>query len=363
MDQSSDQRVKIGFRRACLIGASCLAAAVVAGPGKTQEMAAHESKVTPLFAGDSVIDVTIAGPVKKIARGAERSTEAYPATLKAAGETHQIELSARGLSRRKKENCRFPPLRIVFSGEKGEDSLFKKQGRIKLVTHCNDKDAAEQTVLREYAAYRLYNVVTPESHKVRLARITYLDGGKEVTTRLGFFIEDTDDTARRVGKKEVDTGTVSTRALVRGDLTRYFLFQYMIGNTDFAVYTGPNPDDCCHNSKLLGASKDAESELTPVPYDFDNSGLVDAPYAVPNQILKIRSVTQRVYRGFCALNPQMTEPAAAFRGLRPEFEAEIMAIPEMSDGTRSKLISYLGGFFDDIASDEALQKNVLKNCR
>lgn len=328
-----------------------------------QDVGGTPERVTPLFAEDSLLDVTLTGPIREIARKAERSTDAHPATLAAAGETLPIELSARGISRRKKENCRFPPLRIRFTGEKPESSLFSKQGSLKLVTHCLDRSSAEQTVLREYAAYRLYNVVTPQSHRVRLARISYVDDGREVDRKLGFFIEDTDDTARRVGMKEIDTGRIPVRSLNRDAIARYALFQYLIGNTDWAMYTGPDPTDCCHNSKLLGASADATGDFTPVPYDFDNSGIVDAPYAVPNAVLNIRSVTQRVYRGFCAVNALIPAEAARFRALRPQFEAEIAAIPMLEDRTRQEVLAYIDGFFADIAGDDVLEKKLLSDCR
>ena len=59
----------------------------------------------------------------------------------------------------------------------------------------------------------------------------------------------------------------------------------MIGNTDWAV---PNN----HNVKLI---YDKERKLAPplvVPYDFDYSGLVDASYAVPNEVIGTEKVTE-----------------------------------------------------------------------
>ncbi|WFL78927.1 hypothetical protein P7228_07650 [Altererythrobacter arenosus] len=320
-------------------------------------------KVTPLFAQDTPLDLTLSGPINKIARGAERSTDAYPATLETAGESHAITLAARGISRRRRENCRFPPLRIRLSEKPAETSLMHKQGSLKLVSHCRDQGSYDQTVLREYAAYRLYNAVTPESLKVRLARITYNDDGKVLTTRLGFLIEDADDAARRLGLKEVDTGNFRSSALIPQDAARYGLFQYMIGNTDWDMTMGPDPKDCCHNSKVLGASKEARSDLTPLPYDFDNSGLVDAPYAVPNAVLKIRSVTQRVYRGYCSVNALVPAEAQRLRDARPALLAELRSIPGLEPKTLQDMEKYLGGFFDDIADDQALEKNLLSKCR
>lgn len=338
--------------------AGALCAAV---PGSQSMAAAGE--VTPLFDDDSIIEVTLTGPVKSIARRAQRSTKPHAARLDAAGESHAITLAARGKSRRERDKCRFPPLRIAFPEKPGEQSLFYRQGRIKLVTHCRNVDAAEQTILREYAAYRLYNRVTPESLRVRLARIRYVDDGEVVATRLGFFIEDGDDAARRLGMKEIDTGDIPVASLDQGDAARYAMFQYMIGNTDWSMVIGPEKSDCCHNSRLFGDGKSARTALTPVPYDFDAAGLVDAIYAEPNERLKTRSVKTRVYRGFCAFNALLPAEADRMRKLRPQLEAEITATPYASAATKQEMLSYLAGFYEDIDSPEIFQARLTGRCR
>lgn len=322
-----------------------------------------EPDVTTLFAQDETLSITITGPINEITRRAETSTDALPAMLKTGDETLGITLSARGKSRRKRENCRFPPLRVAFTEKPGETSLFHRQGRIKLVTHCRDRDPSEQTLLREYAAYRLYNLVTPESLRVRLARVTYIDDGKEVANRLGFFIEDADDAARRLERKEIDTGDISVSWLDQQDAARYALFQYMIGNTDWSMVLGPQGDNCCHNSRLLGDDKAARRSLTPLPYDFDNAGLVDASYAFPNATLGTQSVKTRVYRGFCVFNGLIPAEAARFRSMRAQFEAELEAIPHANEKTRQRMVKYLSGFFEDIADSETLDRKLLKKCR
>lgn len=325
--------------------------------------AQEHGKVTPLFRDDAPVDITLSGPIRKIASEADRSTKDYPATLQAGGETLAIELSARGISRRRRENCRFPPLRVDIPGDPDDTSLFDHQSRIKLVTHCDDGARYEQHLLREYAAYRLYNLLTPESFKVRLLRVTYLDKGDEFRTKWGFFIEDVDDVSRRLNRHELIIGSVAPNALEPRAAARFALFQYMIGNTDWDMIAGPAGSDCCHNVKLVSADSEMRTDLIPVPYDFDNSGLVDAPYAVPNHILPIRYVTQRHYRGFCSLNQLVIEEAEAFRHARPEMEAALSTIPGLSAEHRRKMLRYLGDFFEDIATPAAIERNLLSDCR
>ena len=342
------------------LGLYCaLALSLAATPAFGQE---QEDKTTRLFASDDLIEVTIEGPLREIARKSEVSTEPHPATLTAAGESLSVRVSARGISRRRKNQCSFPPLRIAFPEKPAASSLFHRQGSIKLVTHCNDNSRFEQIAMREFAAYRLYNVVTPESLKVRLARITYRDGNKDITTRLGFFIEDGDDAARRLDIKEVDIGNIRVSALNRQDAARYSLFQYMIGNTDWAMDAGPDPRDCCHNSRLFGAAKDATGDLTPVPYDFDNAGMVDAPYAVPSEKLRISNVKVRVYRGYCAFNAELPAEVARMRLAQPAVVNEIASITALDERNRKSVLRYLDGFFDKLADESALVKKLTGDC-
>jgi hypothetical protein len=325
--------------------------------------AAAQGKVTPLFAENAPLEIVIDGPIGEIVREAERSTDPHPATLTANGESHAIELSARGISRRKRENCRFPPLSIDFAAKPAETSLFDGQNKLKLVAHCRDSDQFEQLVLKEYVAYRLYNRLTDESLKVRLARIRYTDDGKEVAYRWGFLIEDVDDAAKRVGMKETEVLGLTSAALDPADAGRYVVFQYLLGNTDWDMSRGPQEGDCCHNSKLIGATKEARNGLTPVPYDFDNAGLVDAPYAVPVEFLKIDSVRERKYRGLCMHSAGARAAVADFVAARPGFEAELAAVPGMNDRTRGSVRSYLASFFEDVSTPEKIERNLIKDCR
>jgi hypothetical protein len=123
---------------------------------------------------------------------------------------------------------------------------------------------------------------------------------------------------------------------------------------------GPKGEACCHNSRLIGA-KGAATFMS-VPYDFDYSGLVDAPYAVPPEGFGISSVRRRAYNGFCQLNADTIAVAAEFRARRPAIEALYSQIPGMSDRTRAKAVAYLAGFYDDIATDDSVRTKILKKC-
>lgn len=324
---------------------------------------AKAGEITQLFVSDDPIDITISGPISEIVRKAATSTDPKPATLAFAGEEFAIELSARGNARRRPENCKFPPLRIKFSAPPAKGSIFHKQKSLKLVTHCRAPASYQRHTLLEYAAYRMYNSVTEASFRVRLANVRYVDSdsGKMVAERIAFFIEDADDVADRVDMKEVGAGELTLSQHDKNSAAHAALFFHMIANHDWSMLAGPE-GECCHNGKLLGTDKTATSGLVFVPYDFDYSGFVDAPYATPPLAFGIKSVRTRYYRGDCALNAEVSQAAAIFRNRRQAIESAVRATPNLERKSADRAVKYLGAFFSEIADDAAVGK-LLKRCR
>jgi hypothetical protein len=333
-----------------LIGASVLLAAPAA------------AQTTPLFASDDPIRITIRGPVNAVARSAEDSTTPKDATLGLTGspEIYPIRLSARGITRRTKAVCSFPPLRVEFAQKPPPTSLFAKQGRLKLVTHCQSSEGFQQYLLLEYSAYRIFNLISPVSFRVRLATVDYAEpSGKVSTTRWGFFIEDLDDAARRNGMVQARVGDrILSSQLDPRQAARMALFEYMIGNLDWSMRAGPPGEGCCHNGRLLSGKG---PNYVPMPYDFDYSGLVDAPYAVPPDGFPIHNVRTRYYQGYCRFNNEVLAAAAEFRAQRPAIEALFSQIP-LSQRPRAKALAFLADFYSQIASDDLVKAKILKNC-
>jgi hypothetical protein len=267
----------------------------------------------------------------------------------AAPETLAIALSPRGITRRRKEVCTFPPLRVEFTEKPAATSLFKGQKRLKLVTHCRSPANFQQYTLLEYAAYRLYNQLTPASFNVRLAAIDYVDPtGRPITSRVGFFIEDADDMAHRNDLHRLKTtNRVPIAQINPRAAARFVLFQNLIGNLDWAMTAGPAGTECCHNSRLIGA-EGATTGLAPVPYDFDYAGMVDAPYAVTPAEIPLPNVRVRRYRGYCRHNAEAQAFAADLLTRRASLLAVLNDVPQLEEKTRLKAAAYLGGFFDQI---------------
>ena len=290
----------------------------------------------PLFASDDVISLTISGPLDGISRN--EAAKPVPGVLTVQGAAPlPIALSTRGITRKMKEICAFPPLRVDFTGKPGKDSLFKGQKQLKLVTHCQSFDKYQQDVFLEYSAYHLYRALTPEGFNVRLAKIDYTDpDGRPIITRYGYFMEDIDDVADRNGQVRLrGANHIASSQIDPESGAQFAVFEYMISNLDWAMTASPPGDDCCHNSRLMGA-KGATTGLHTVPYDFDLSGLVDAPYALPPVGINVANVRVRRYRGFCAHNDQATAIATGLAPRRAELLAIFDQTPQMGEDYRKR---------------------------
>ena len=147
--------------------------------------------------------------------------------------------------------------------------------------------------------------------------------------------------------------------LVPAEAGRAAMFEYLIGNLDWSMSAGPPGDSCCHNFKLFAAPG---GTYLPVPYDFDFSGMVDAPYATPPEVVKVSSVRERRYRGFCRHNAQALAAAAELRAERPALLALLAQIPQLDERSRRKASAYLERGFADIASDASVRDKLFRTC-
>ncbi|MEQ1491773.1 MAG: hypothetical protein ABL932_14615 [Terricaulis sp.] len=329
-------------------------------------IAAPAAAQTRLFQDNSELPMVIEGPIGDLVRRAQRNTDPVPAVLTMDNSRYDIELSPRGFSRRTLGICQFPPLRLNLAGER-QGTLMQGQNKLKLVTRCRSGASYEQLTVLEYTAYRLYNELTPLSFRVRPVRVTYRDTAsrRREETQFNFLIEDVADLARRNRRVaiEVQTREVAPAQLDPEQSAIVGLFQFMIGNLDWDSVEGNANDECCHNGKLLAASATSRQNVVPVPYDFDYSGFVNAPYATPPAGFNNANVRQRVYRGYCRYNAQTTAAAELFRSRRQQLYAIINGETRLSEARRNTARSYIESFYEILDNPQRFQRNVLDECR
>ena len=320
----------------------------------------------PLFAAHEVLSITLTGPIRGISRDKAELPEYQPGTLTFAqdGEPRTVDVGIRprGKSRRDRTVCTFPPLRLDLPKKSVADTVFAKQDKLKLVTHCFSGNKGHQYLMREYLAYRILNLLTPNSFNVRLLSIEYVDqdrGGKAMT-HPGFFIEHKSRMAKRRGAKLAEFDRLRPQQLDPAGTSLAEVYQYLISNTDFSFIAGPVNDLCCHNAVLLTADG---GNVLPVPYDFDAAGLIDPPYAMPQTALGQRSVKDRVFRGFCRPDPYLADAVAKAQALRAEVFALIDNLAGLDDRNRQRVVRFVERFYKTLDDDKQFQKEIAGACR
>jgi hypothetical protein len=323
-----------------------------------------DKELDPLFQSTDIIEARITAPFHTILteRSDQEDVDGKFSYMNGAELMEMdIGIRARGISRRDKETCLFPPLRLDFKKSQVKKSLFHKQDKLKLVTHCQDQsERYEQTVLREYLAYRILNELTDVSFRVRLMRITYIDTGVQAKDRTyyGFVIEHKDRLAKRLGIDPLELDRTTVREL-RPDYTNLIsMFHYMVGNTDFSPIAGAEAS-CCHNHVLLGQQGDL---LYSVPYDFDQAGLVDAPHGAPNPRFRLRNAKQRLYRGRCVNNDHLDTTLALYADKRAAIFELVEEQQGLSERTREDMKRFLARFYDTIGNAKQVRRKIIKKC-
>lgn len=315
----------------------------------------------PLFSSDSMLIIKVEGDLHACIndRGDERDYHAITVTHYTEGDSIILPMKAkvRGNFRRRKSTCQFPPLRLKMADSVVLGTVFEGQGKIKLVTHCRGKNQAfEQKLFQEYLVYRAYNLLTDQSFRVRLIEVTYVNTGKRPYTQVhhGFLIEDDDDMAARLGGTKMETANVHPMSADGVSANRLALFEYMIGNTDWSI-------PAAHNMELIMLEPGTPPIV--VPYDFDWSGIVGAPYAEPNPLLGISNVKERIYRGFC--RPESTwEPVwEAFEENKDAIIQLYLDFPYLTKQEKNSAIKYIEEFYDIIEDPRKRKLNIEDKCR
>ncbi len=321
----------------------------------------------PLFQDDAPLAVTLAAPLTTLAR--EKSEdEQLPGTFtytEPSGEltTLDVKLRVRGHSRL--DICETPPLWLNFKKSQVKGTLFHKQDKLKLSVHCGNSPRYEQSILREYIAYRILNELTPLSFNVRLMRVTFVDsdGERDDRVRYAFVLEHKNRLGKRIDRKDLKIEKTSVAEIQPDHLNLTSLFQFMIANTDFSPIAPSPYNECCHTYVLFG-NKDEQAEelIVAIPYDFDQSGIVNAPYASPGEQFSLTSVRQRLYRGRCENNEHIDANLQKFRDARARIDDLIATQPGFSNTTRKSVLRFVADFYKIIDNPKNGPKRINEKC-
>lgn len=315
-------------------------------------------KKTTFFEEDKLITMDLSTDLKKLI--SEKKSDSYqPATVTlhfpdSSVINEQIRLTARGEFRR--TNCFVPTILLDFKTP--TSPKLSKLNKLKLVCGCNTQKADQRLLLKEYLIYKIYNLLTQKSFRVRLLNVNYQDTREKIKsyTQYGFLIEDVDQMAKRNKCYEVQKIAFNTERTEREQMTLVAVFQYMIGNTDWSV---PN----YHNIKLMRPVTDSFSYPYAIPYDFDFCGLVNAGYALPPEELGLSSVKERAYRGFSRSMQELEKTLAIFREKREAIKNLVLNFEPLEIRNRKEVMEYLDEFYQTIEYKNQVERIFIQNAR
>lgn len=311
-----------------------------------------------LFENEEVLEITLSGDLNALFKNRTGEAEYFPVNLIYQGPDNQkveipLNIKTRGKFRRRAGFCKYPPLLLNFNKKGAANTVFEGQDKLKLVMPCR----GDKYVLREFFVYKIYNLLTSFSFKVRLLKINleYSEPKqKNEEPFYAFIIEEEDQLAERNSMVSFGQDLIRPNDLYPDEFLKMALFQYLIGNTDWSVQYR-------QNIKLL--KNEHNGMLVGVPYDFDHAGIVSAPYAKPAEELLLQNIRERRYRGYCVPN------MASFQNIFDFFnekQKEIYAIFTnnnlLDESYIKSTIKYLDEFYKTINNPKYAQKDLQYPC-
>lgn len=329
---------------------------------QVSEKNALENISNILFLDQNQLAIKISFSIKDLKKETNDSTY-VPAKLEyqiqdSTWQKMDINLRVRGNFRLK--NCYFPPLKIKIKKEVSKNTMFEGNKTLKIIMPCLVQKDCNDNVIKEFIAYKLYEVISPYHFKTRLLDISFEEikrNKSKIHQLKGVFIEDNSKVAKRLGGRiyKPFIHPLNQDAL---SSIRHAFFQFMIGNTDFS-------QAYMHNVKVFFIDK----KMIPIPYDFDMSGFINTSYSVVSQIndekLEMTSVTQRNYRGFA-------RDYRIFEQVRQDFlthkndmlallDAHAHYFSNPKEFTKAK--DYIISFFDIIQDDKSYKSDIVYKAR
>ncbi len=272
--------------------------------------------------------------------------------------TRDIRLLTRGIFRN--AECYYAPLELNFKNAHFGYSDLDSIRKIKLVPQCKPDTESEKNVLIEYLIYKMFSAMTDTSFRVRLLTVNYIDteNKKKPFTQFGFFIEPVHLLAARTNSIEIESRALNQKTIYPHMIDRVAIFNYMIGNYDWAV---PNQ----HNIKVFKPLVfDTVYLAAAVPYDFDFTGLVDAEYAVPDdKITGTTSIRERIFLGVCRDREVYQKDLEEFLEKKGEFYRLINEFPYLNAKQKKNMIYYLDTFYEMCTGKQKILNVFLKSCK
>ena len=265
-----------------------------------------------------------------------------------------VLLRARGNFRRK--HCYFTPVKIKIKKRDASNTIFSDNRTLKLVLPCKNERDKNDNILKEFIAYKIYEIISPFYFKTRRLEINYTDQKRKNQKNfnlIGFFIEDDDKVAKRFDSKIIKR-KISPLAMDDFNSVNLSFFNFLIGNTDFSSAHQ-------HNGKLLFYEK----KIIPIPYDFDLTGWVKPKYGsgITNRLGY--SFEERNYIGFKREKSIYSKVRNHYLTLKEKILKTVELYESEFEYKKSYylMMNYLGEFYEILENDKLYNSLIVSKAK
>jgi hypothetical protein len=324
----------------------------------------NQKKNISIFGSDELLNISITMDLTGFMKKTNKEASFDGMLIFNPGETdslsRRVVLKYRGEYRY--EICSFPPMQINFKKTVHSYADTGKIKKLKLVTRCMQNNIYDEYTLREFLVYKLYNVLTDTSFRVRLVKLTYYDTRKNnrPVSQYGFFIEPLNIVAARINSDIVKSVNLTQVHIVPEVIDRVAIFNYMISNWDWSV---PGR----HNVDVLKPRKlDASGLGLSVPFDFDLCGVVNADYSIPAEVTGLKNARDRRYTGICRTREVFETDLKSFLAKKDKLYSVINDFQYLNEKSKKDIINFLDEFFVRIEKEKSLNSLVtefVNNCK
>ncbi len=312
----------------------------------------------PLFKNEDLLKIELKTDLALLINDIAEKRKYHKSELKVFSENGkadvmEVKVKTRGNFRRRKQNCNFPPLRFKITVKEAVGTEFEGQSKLKYVSHCQSfVDDYEQHTIEEYLIYKMYNLISNHSYRVRLSQVSFIDiNSSDTLTKFGFFLEDKEDVAVRNGKHILNFKNMKQYEILRENMVMLSLFQLMIGNADWDVGR-------LHNIDIMSVSE--YSIPVVVPYDFDWSGIINHSYFTLSPKIESDAKYKRLYKGMRWSSEELQQAFTNFNELKPLFLELLNQCEHLKETNRYKLIGYIEEFYHLINSRKDVKEVIEK---
>lgn len=292
-------------------------------------------KLTPTEAVELTLEADLTAFV-----GQKKTNNYLPGILRSKdGKTYQVELRPRGRYRRKVSQI--PPMKLRFSERELQAENLDTLNEIKIALPGTHTDAGNELIVKEYLAYKMFEKVSDVHFRARLVRLTLIDTNEKGVGKkklYAIFVEDEEEVAQRLHGTPEDEFGIKMDRFEPEQAALVIMFQYLIGNTDWDITMH-------RNVELI--KKNDNGKMLVLPYDFDFSGLVSAPYASPSSESGVKTVRDRFLMS-SGMDPELLKSAAAVLKTKEKEFYQICRSRHLSGAGSDNMLQFIESYYKNM---------------